>query len=409
VISRRSLIKSAAIATAISPFRSTIATSEIIKSTSDVKRVAVVGAGIIGSSITYNLAKRGCEVILIDKTAPAAQASGNSFAWINASYYKRPYSYHLLSTYGINEYHRLSKEIALPLRWGGSFEWFNTAVKTQELEDEVNRIQTYGSPTWMIDAAQAHNLEPKVKFNTENSIAYCAQDGAVDAKAMVDILIQHSKNLGATVISPSKVNTVETLRNNMRVIMDNGSLEVDRVVIAAGIGSTEIAQSMQIELVQNPTPGFILTTEPMQQILNGIIIAPGVHMHQRIDGRVILGEQAGPPQTQSHMKYLSERPNRYPNESRAKEHALRLLDIAKLFVPEMSKAKIEQVGIGWRPLPSDGLPAIGYTENSPRAYFAVMHSGATLAPIVGHLASMEILDNIEIDLLKDFRLDRFKA
>jgi glycine/D-amino acid oxidase-like deaminating enzyme len=36
-----------------------------------------------------------------------------------------------------------------------------------------------------------------------------------------------------------------------------------------------------------------------------------------------------------------------------------------------------------------------------------MHSGATLAPIIGHLAAMEILDSVRVDLLSDFRYERF--
>ena len=74
-----------------------------------VNRVAVIGAGIVGASIAYNLSKRGCDVVLVDKRGPAAQASGNSFAWINASYFDTPSSYYELRTHSLNEYHRLSQ------------------------------------------------------------------------------------------------------------------------------------------------------------------------------------------------------------------------------------------------------------------------------------------------------------
>jgi len=60
-------------------------------------RIVVVGAGIVGSSIAYHLTKMGAEVTVIERDRPAAHASGRSFAWINASYPKKPYSYHHLS------------------------------------------------------------------------------------------------------------------------------------------------------------------------------------------------------------------------------------------------------------------------------------------------------------------------
>ena len=49
-------------------------------------RVLIVGAGIIGASIAHHLARRGAAVTLIDRSGPAAEASGASFGWINASF-----------------------------------------------------------------------------------------------------------------------------------------------------------------------------------------------------------------------------------------------------------------------------------------------------------------------------------
>ena len=46
--------------------------------------VGVVGGGIVGASIAMHLAGTGTHVTLFDKSAPAAGATGKSFAWINA-------------------------------------------------------------------------------------------------------------------------------------------------------------------------------------------------------------------------------------------------------------------------------------------------------------------------------------
>ncbi len=90
-----------------------------------INRVIVIGAGIVGAAIAYQLSKRGCQVTVLDKIGPAAQASGNSFAWINASWSDRPDSYFTLRTHSLNEYHRLSSELNFPIRWGGALEWYH--------------------------------------------------------------------------------------------------------------------------------------------------------------------------------------------------------------------------------------------------------------------------------------------
>ena len=60
------------------------------------KKVAVVGAGIMGAAIAWRLARRGVDAVLIDKGQPGHGASSHSFAWINAGA-KEPIGYHNLN------------------------------------------------------------------------------------------------------------------------------------------------------------------------------------------------------------------------------------------------------------------------------------------------------------------------
>jgi len=145
----------------------------------------------------------------------------------------------------------------------------------------------------------------------------------------------------------------------------------------------------------------------MEPLLNTVAYTSDAHFHQRSDGRVVIGEKAGAPQTDQHQAFLTDRPNAYPTTELANEHAARVIDLARRYVPQIADAKVERVGVGWRPLPRDGLPIVGHLKAAPGIYLAAMHSGVTLAPIIGHLAAMEILDGVRVDLLSDFRYDRF--
>ena len=160
-------------------------------------------------------------------------------------------------------------------------------------------------------------------------------------------------------------------------------------------------------LIKAPTPGIIVTTRPMEPLINAVAYTTDTHFHQLNDGRITLGEKTGPPGTEQHMTYLTERPNAYPSSELAMQHARRIIDVASKYVPKLADAEVESVGVGWRPLPLDGLPVIGRPRNMPGVYLASMHSGVTLAPIVGHLAAMEILDGVNVELLSDFRVERF--
>src|SRR5271166_5868058 len=66
-----------------------------------MKHIVICGAGIIGASLAYHLAKRGARVTILDAQHPSAGATGKSFGWLNATFSKRPRFYFDFSMLGI--------------------------------------------------------------------------------------------------------------------------------------------------------------------------------------------------------------------------------------------------------------------------------------------------------------------
>jgi glycine/D-amino acid oxidase-like deaminating enzyme len=91
----------------------------------------------------------------------------------------------------------------------------------------------------------------------------------------------------------------------------------------------------------------------------------------------------------------------------AYQHANKILNTAKSFIKSMDEVELESVHIGWRPLPLDGLPIIGFINSDQDSYVASMHSGISLGPIVGKIVAQEITENINNNLLNNFRPSRF--
>lgn len=82
---------------------------------------------------------------------------------------------------------------------------------------------------------------------------------------------------------------------------------------------------------------------------------------------------------------------------------------AAVLVPELAKICIDRVSMTRYPYPQDGHPIIGFSNAVPNVYIAVMHSGATLGPLVGQLAAAEITGTAsaeELAVLRPYRLER---
>src|ERR687889_3074 len=64
-------------------------------------RIVIAGAGIVGAHVAYQLAKRGASVVVVERGSPGNGSASKSFAWINATFSKRPRAYYELNRLGM--------------------------------------------------------------------------------------------------------------------------------------------------------------------------------------------------------------------------------------------------------------------------------------------------------------------
>tara|TARA_B100001057_G_C22322200_1_gene746165 strand:- start:136 stop:450 length:315 start_codon:yes stop_codon:yes gene_type:complete len=95
-----------------------------------------------------------------------------------------------------------------------------------------------------------------------------------------------------------------------------------------------------------------------------------------------------------------------PIRKDSQSHLNRINEHFKNMVEESNDLDPSEILIAWRPIPKDELPIIGRFKKKS-IYVAVMHSGISLAAIVGNLVTQEILDEVDSLLLNDFRPSRF--
>ncbi len=368
-------------------------------------RIVVVGAGIIGASIAFHLSQRPVRLTVLDRAEPGAGASGHSFAWINASASKEPASYHDLNRQSVDMWDRFTRNLAadVGLRWGGELGWATTPAEAEELRTAVAVLQQRGHDSRLLSKAECQTLEPGLRLDRFVIGALSPNDGQVDPALVIRACLEQVQARGGVVQAQTRVTGFQLEPATGQVSMvqtDQGTLPCDRVVLAAGLGATELAGQLGIPLPQQRSPGVVVWTDPQPRLFKTLAVLNipglgsdqlGLHICQRAGGMVVIGEG-------SQERLASD-------DSQA--HANALLLRAKRYLPALTMARALRVPVGYRPMPADGYPVIGWSRAVPNVYVAVMHSGVTLAPLVGEWGAMEIIDEVKVDLFAPYRAERF--
>jgi glycine/D-amino acid oxidase-like deaminating enzyme len=358
-------------------------------------QVIVIGAGIIGASIAYHLAKRGAKVTILERARPASGATGKSFAWINATFSKQPYPYFALNLQGIAEWKRLERELrgALRIDWCGSVEWYPSGPEAATHQREVRRHQQWGYPTHLIESATVRQYLPDITSGPIGVASFSPDEGTIDPVEVVHLLLQQAQREGARLLDACAVTAWHfgEGRRLRGVETSRGPMAADVIVLAAGTGIPSIAAQAGLTVPLIDSPGLLLQLRSPRRLIDRVVLAPGAHLLQRRDGRILSGSGFGGT----------------PTVDQGTVQAKLLQDAAATFLPKLRSIPPERVTLGWRVMPEDELPIIGFPTTHPNLYLAAMHSGITLAPLIGRLAATEILDRLSIDLLAPFRLERF--
>lgn len=333
--------------------------------------ILVVGGGIVGAAIGYGLASQGIRVSVIDGEDRDFRASNANFGlvWQHGKGMNMP-AYHRLTHNSVGGWRDFASEledcVGIDLQYeqnGG----LAVCLSDEELEQRRATLmrlhnQVGGVADWeILDHDALRSLLPTVPFGPEVAGAsFGRRDGAANPLRLLAALRTGIVRKGGKVVSGQPVQKISKDGDGFLAEFGEERMTAGRIVIAAGLGSIELAAQVGLHVPLRPQRGQILVTERMQPFLP----LPMSGLRQTREGTVMIGA------TQDGSDF---------DTSTTVEGAMVLSSRAIRRIPALANATLIRQWAGLRIMTPDGHPIYVESETHPGAFVALCHSGVTLA------------------------------
>ncbi|MBQ1158992.1 FAD-binding oxidoreductase [Streptomyces sp. A73] len=416
--------------------------------------IAVIGAGVLGTTLAHRLARRPAQhtapsgtadgptpgvsapaVTLLDRAQPGRGTSRWSLAWLNSNGVPDR-GYHELRTASLDAWARLAEEAdgAQWYRPVGNMRWADPAptdpddsVEGGRLVERVQRLQQWGYPAELVSAQRISALEPALRLPANvPQIAWFPDEGYVLTERLVSTLGEQLRNAGAEIRTGSAGHVVGLERADAGTApatdrhhtshaeggswlvrtADGNILRADAVVCCAGRWTPEVTALAGKPLpIVDPSaagsaaPGLVVRVGPVGTPLTRVVHTPLVHLrpHDEGDGATV------------HLEAGDVRVDLHTPAEELDRWAGILLARARELVPSLAGARVLERKVCVRPLPLDGRPVVGPVPGTgtPGALYAmVTHSGVTLAAGLAELVATELRTGQAAPVLEPYRPKR---
>jgi sarcosine oxidase subunit beta len=257
--------------------------------------VVIIGGGIMGLSLAWNLAAQGApaqKILVLERGYLCEGASGRNGGGVRATW-GTPTLIELAKE-SIVFMGRFAQELGINvwLRKGGYLFLANDEEMARRLELGAELQKRHGLPTRMISPGEAGEIVPELDTSKFIAASWNAEDGVVFPWPFVWGYADGARKRGVAVETFTRVTGIETAGGRVRAVQtDRGRVASDRVVIACGAWSPVVARLAGVELPNVPYRHEIVSSEPLKPFLGPLVsnLGTGLYFSQSMRGEIVGG------------------------------------------------------------------------------------------------------------------------
>jgi len=256
--------------------------------------VVIVGAGIVGASIAYHLAVRGCtDVVVLEKAdREAAGSTARSAAGVRHQFASEVNI--RLSCYSIERLKRFGEEVGgeAGLKQIGYLLLVSEPGQWEEYQRSVALQNSLGVPSRVLSPAQVRDLLPYTNIDRLLGATYCAEDGHCDPHGIAMGYLAAARRMGVEVRRASAATRIERADGRVTAVETAaGRIACEVVINAAGPWAGAVGAMAGVAVPVLPYRRCIYMTEAMPEmpvIPFTIDTASGFYMRKEGD-KLLLG------------------------------------------------------------------------------------------------------------------------
>ncbi len=256
-------------------------------------RVVIIGGGIMGLGLAYNLCRRGDrDVVLIERSYLNAGASGRNGGGVRAQWTTPTMIRLARRSQEIMERFAADMGINVWFRRGGYLFLAPTPRFVERIEKNAQLHHRHGLRTRIISPGEAKDVVPELDTSRFLAASWNPDDAVVFPWPFLWGYATRAEAMGAKVLTFTRVTGFETSgRRIAAVVTDRGRIACDVVVNACGAWSREVAALAGVKLPNRPERHEILVTEPLKPWLGPLVsvLGSGLYFSQSLRGEIVGG------------------------------------------------------------------------------------------------------------------------
>ncbi|TRW45812.1 NAD(P)/FAD-dependent oxidoreductase [Georgenia yuyongxinii] len=371
-----------------------------------MRDVCVIGAGIVGASTAFHLARfDDLRVTIVDSGYPGAATTAAGTGWITARDEEDP-EYRHLGLLAMEEHHRLAGLFpASPWLTVGGTLWTEDA--TNDFEALIDGCERIDFPVEVLTAAEVNaRLEPSVSFDRPDlRVAHFPSELTITGSLLTRALVEAAADKGAISHLGSRVVGLEQVPGGRhRVVFGDGTaLDADLLVNCAGPGADVVAGFYDIAMPMRPQPGIGIDVRATGDPLRRSVFTKELVAKRETAGVVRLRSTLGWRTSAG----VSGPDTGFTGGRERNEFVAHVVAQAEKLLPSAVPLRPIATWSGVRPIPADGFPRVGAVASVPGYFEAVTHNGGIFGPLLGRLLAAEIATGSQSPLLTSYRPARF--